>query len=128
VQPSILERQLGSFEQFAGRGRDEDLARPGDCGDPRRGVDCQSARVARDDIDFAGMGTCPDAQAEVLDDSVHGSRTQNGSGGGVEHRHEAVTGRRDFAPVMLVKEPPQPGVVLDDQRAPGLVADPAEDR
>src|SRR6187399_2370408 len=95
--PAVLETQIGSIEQVAGRPRHEDLSGTGESSQPRGSMDGDAARVPARHVDLAGVETGPDLDAERPDRVGHGGGTPDGPGCAVEEGQESVSGGDDLA-------------------------------
>ena len=111
------EREPRAVEQVAGRRADEDLARPGERGDARGGVDGESAGLAAGDRDLARVEPGPDRDVEVGDRPDHRAGAAHGAGGAVEQGEEPVAGRAHLAAAEAVELRPDPAVVLEERAA-----------
>src|SRR4029077_969381 len=128
VLAARLQDQARAVEEVTRRAGEEDLARPGERGHPRCGVDADATGLAADDLDLAGMETDADADPELRDRGIHERPGTDRSRGAVEEGQKAVAGGRHLPPAEAVDRGADPHVVLLQHPRPRVVAELLERR
>src|SRR6188472_3748572 len=111
VGAAVPEPEPGPLEQVACRSRDTDLARRGECRDPRCRVDGDAARIASGDGYLARVEARPDLDAQRAHRLGHRPCAPDATTGTVEQGQEAIAGGYDLPTAEPVERGPQPLVV-----------------
>src|SRR5262249_35623017 len=118
VDATILEGEAGAGDEILNRLRDEHLARPGEGGDSRPGVDGDAADLRAVQLALARVDPRSNLHAELPKRVAGRDRTAHGPSGAVEGREKAVAGAVHLAAAEALELAPHGRVVGAEQVAP----------
>ena len=118
-----LEDERAADHQAGGRARDQDLARPGACSDPRCDMDRHARDVLADQLTLAGVQPDADLYAHPgrrRDDRLCAAQRRRGRSR--EGRQEAISGRLHLSALKSGELPADELVVPGEEVSPAIVA------
>src|SRR5262249_4333298 len=122
VDTAVLEGEARAGDEILDRLRDEYLARSGERGDPRSGVDCDAADLLPVELALARVDAGADLHAELPDRLAGRDRAADGARRTVEAREEAVASGVDLPAAKALELAPHGGVVSAQELAPAAIA------